>query len=389
MTRRLAALTLALGVVTSIPTPTMATSEGVVFGEPVAGGSFGETIAFSTRFVSATVPTRVELLVARSGGEVPRVEVADVASVGPDTWEAAVYQGGHVVPNTEYEYRFRVVTDDGDVLGPMGMHRIDDTRIDWRRLEGETVTVWWHEGDREFAERALGIAEEALASAAELLGVDEVEHVDFFIYADDREFREAMGPAVRENLGGQAHVGIRTLFALIGPRQVDSGWVDEVVTHELAHLVFHAAVDNPYQYPPTWLNEGLAVYLSRGYSNADRTRVEGAAGSGTIIPLDGLSGLFPTRPTRISLSYSESVSAVDHFIETYGQDRLIELITSFADGIGTDAAFVAATGEDLAAFDDAWLASIGAERPEAYGPQESEPGAVPDAWADPTGALLG
>ena len=38
-----------------------------------------------------------------------------------------------------------------------------------------------------------------------------------------------------------------------------------VVPHELTHLVFDTAVTNPYHFPPRWLNEGLAVYLSEGY----------------------------------------------------------------------------------------------------------------------------
>jgi len=206
-----------------------------------------------------------------------------------------------------------------------------------------------------------------------MLGVSEVEPVDFYIYADSRQFRQAMGPSTRENVGGQAHPGIRTLFGLIEPRQIDSDWVEELVVHELAHLVFDEAVSNPYQYPPRWLNEGLAVYLSQGYIGADRSQVEGAAGGGTIIPLEGLGGQFPTRSTRVGLAYAESVSAVDYFVETYGEDGLVELITSFADGTGVDAAFQVATGEGFAAFDDAWLASLGADRPEAYGPRESDP----------------
>ena len=138
-------------------------------------------------------------------------------------------------------------------------------------------------GGQAFGRRALDIAEDAIAEAAELLGVDDLEPVDFIIYSDTRLFREAMGPATRENVGGQAHPGIRTLFGLIEPRQIGSDWVEELVVHELAHLVFDEAVSNPYQYPPRWLNEGVAVYVSGGYDAGDRSRVQGAAGGGTII----------------------------------------------------------------------------------------------------------
>ena len=45
----------------------------------------------------------------------------------------------------------------------------------------------------------------------------ETEPVDFFIYADQDAFYDALGPGTRENVGGQAHADIRTLFALIAP----------------------------------------------------------------------------------------------------------------------------------------------------------------------------
>ena len=216
-----------------------------------------------------------------------------------------------------------------------------------------------------------------------------MEPVDFFIYADTREFREAMGPATRENVGGQAHPAIRTLFGLIEPRQIDSDWIEELVAHELAHLVFHEAVDNPYQYPPRWLNEGLAVYISRGYTQGDRSQVEGAAGGGTIIPLEGLGGNFPTRAdTQRPGLRRERLRGGLLRRDTYGEERLVELITSFGDGTGLDGAFIAATGGDFAAFDAAWLASLGAEQPEPYGPREGEPGPVPDAWTGEASALL-
>lgn len=378
-------VTLASGGTASAPA--LAQPE-VAFEPPQASGDFGQPITFRTTFRSATPPRRVELLTVLPRDDGQRVSVAAVEQVGPETWQAVVVQGGHVVPNTAYDYRFRVVTDDGSVLGPQASHRVLDTRLDWQRLSGDHVTVWWHSGDRTFAARALDIAEVALASAAELLGVEDVEPVDFLIYGDGAAFRQALGPATRENVGGEAHPHIRTLFGLIEPRQVRSDWVEELIVHELAHLVFDEAVSNPYGYPPRWLNEGLAVYLASGYEAGDRAQVEGAARAGSIIPLEGLGGHFPTRPARFGLAYAESVSAVAFFVERYGKDQLVELITSFADGRGLDEAFRAATGETFLDFEDAWLASIGAERPEPYGPREGEPGPVPDAWAVGSSALL-
>ena len=153
---------------------------------------------------------------------------------------------------------------------------------------------------------------------------------------------------------------IRTLFALIPPSQIDDAWVGIVIPHELTHLVFDTASKNPYHFPPRWLNEGLAVYVSQGYDASDRAHRRGARPGRHLIPLDGLIGQFPTTADRFFLAYAESVSAVDYMVRTYGKDALVALIRSYADGRTDDEAFKAALGVDITAFGDAWLADVGA-----------------------------
>jgi hypothetical protein len=255
-----------------------------------------------------------------------------------------------------------------------------DRRFRWRVATGDLVRVHWYEGDEAFGQRALRIGDQAVRDTAKLLGVTEKDPIDFFIYADQGAFYDALGPGTRENVGGQANTDIRTLFALIPPSAIDDAWVENVVPHELVHLVFGTAVENPYHFPPRWLNEGLAVYLSVGNGPDDRSAVERAARDGDLIPLDGLVGQFPTSASGFGLGYSESVGAVDFLIKTHGQDAMVKLIRSYRDGRTDDEAFSAAIGQTTAEFNDAWLASLGASPPTRRGPQPAPPGPQPKAW---------
>ena len=90
---------------------------------------------------------------------------------------------------------------------------------------------------------------------------------------------------------------------------------------------------------------------------------------------------FPSaREELFYLGYAEGASAIDFFVRTYGQEKLVQLIRSYAAGVTDDEAFEAATGEGFAAFEAAWLADLGASAPTAHGPQEAERGPDAAAW---------
>ncbi len=385
MTRRAAGGAL-VGVVMAVfaVVPSVRAAEPV-FGQPTIDASFSGGITIEQPVTLDAVPFRVELLLRYADAPGPLViEVPPPANAGATTLAYTVSEDdGHILPNTPIEASWRITEASGTepVVGPAARDVVDDDRFDWDTVTGDVIRVHWHEGGAAFGRRALEIGEAAIAEATALLGVTEDEPIDFFIYADPDAFREALGPDTRENVGGQANADIRTLFALIPSSQINDPWVATVVPHELVHLVFDTAVSNPYHFPPRWLNEGLAVYLSQGYDASDRRAVEAAAEDGTLVPLDGLAGQFPTSAQQFFLAYAESVSAVDFLIRTHDQDALVALISSYADGRTDDEAFRDAIGMDAAAFDAAWLAELGADTPVRHGPQPAPPGPEPAAWA--------
>jgi hypothetical protein len=354
------------------------------FGRGTAEATFGEQVVFRQPVTTDAEVVRTEALLEYPGGIGPVVsEIPGPAGPGESTLEYRflLTDDGHLLPNTTLVGRFRLEGADGTVTtGPPISVTYADTRFDWRSESGDIVQVHWYEGGEAFGRRALAIAEEGMARAEELLGVTETDPVDFFVYADRGAFYDALGPGIRENVGGLADSEIRTLFGLISPDEIDDQWVGIVIPHELTHLVFDTAADNPYHFWPKWLDEGVASYLSQGYAPTDRGAVRDAARDGTLIPLDGLTGQFPTTRDRFFLAYSESVSAVDYLVREHGTEALTRLINSFADGLSDDEAFEAAIGETTAEFNASWFADLGAEVPTAFGPRPAPPGPLPPAW---------
>jgi hypothetical protein len=360
--------------------PSVAADEPI-FGKATATETFLQSITVEQE---ATLPAGVHRLEAyvRAGdgptflAELPNPGVGDhlLRYVDPTP-------SGSIYPNTRVQLGFRVTFDGGRVVdSPPATILYEDTRFAWDTLEGKVVRVHWYAGGDAFGRRALHIGEQAIKDASDLLGVTETDPIDYFVYADTSAFYDVLGPASRENVGGIALPEIRTLFANIAPSDANAPWVGIVVPHELTHLVFGTATSNVYHEPPHWLNEGLAVYLSEGYAGNARAHVEQAARAGEIMPLRALVGQFPTGE-RFGLAYDESVSAIDYLIRTHGQEALVNLIRSYADGVSDDAAFTSALGADVAGFEAGWLADLGVDEPVPYGPRPAPPGPLPPDWA--------
>lgn len=358
------------------------------FGAPTAEATFGEGIVFRQPVDNPVALDRVEILLEYPDALGPFV----VESAGPTpagsrelVHRYALGEDGHLVPNTTIIARWRLVPADRTIppsVGPPVRVVYEDTRFEWRTRRGDLVRLHWYEGSDAFGRRALEIAETAVRDAADFMGVTETEPIDFFVYADQRPFYDALGPATRENVGGQAHSDIRTMFALIEPSELNDRWVGIVIPHELTHLVFDTAVRNPYHFPPRWLNEGVATYLSEGYTASDRATVEAAASAGRLMPLRALGGQFPTSAERFYLAYAESVSAVAFLVREQGEEALVRLIQTYADGVSNDEAFQAAVGTDLAGFEQAWLDDLGAPLPTEHGPLPAPAGPLPAEWTD-------
>lgn len=381
------ALMIAVAVV-ALTVPSVVLAEPV-FGQPTAVATLGQPIVVRST-ISGVGGGRVEVLLGLEDRE-QRIVMAAEPLDNPDEWtamaeidvptsvECTCYADGQSPPNSTIEYQFRVTAADGTrTYGPIGHVTVEDDRFAWQTLEQDLVRVHWYEGDQTFAQAAADVANGAIDRAAELLGSTLPEPVDLFIYATQNALLEAVSPA-RENIAGEAHSTIQTMFVWIGPND-DRTESDVTVAHELTHLVFNEATFNRYHEPPRWLNEGVAVYLSEGYSSYFRGLVEVAALTDELIPLQGIAGLFPAGDD-FALAYGESVSAVDYFVRTYSEETLWNLVRSYANGLSDDEAFTAATGGDVAAFNAAWMTSLDSEVREPFGPLPAPPGPIPSGWS--------
>jgi len=386
--RRLRPFAAALLLLASVAVPVRAAT--AEFGTPSAQSIYGTSVAFTQPVTLAAAPKRIEILLDFPGGLGPTVVEVPPSGPGSQTLHYSLLQAAaQMYPNTRITARWRVtpLSGPGEVGPPVTVTYADTTR-QWKTLDGALIRLHWYSGSAAFAQQALALGEQGVRKAAGLLGVTETQPIDFFVYADSQSFCQALLMGSTCNVAGRAIVSNRTMFGLIGSSQIGSAEVARVIPHELTHLVFNTATQNPYHSPPDWLNEGLAVYLTEGVAPYYRAALTDAISKGTLQPLTAYTITFPPEALydRFLLAYAEGVSAVDFMVRKYGQPALVKLIRSYAAGRTDDEAFSAALGPDAAGFEAAWLADLGASAPTRYGPQPAPTGPLPPGWVGAIGS---
>src|SRR3972149_7875110 len=98
------------------------------------------------------------------------------------------------------------------------------------------------------------------AGLAHNTGAELKDPVRLYIYASSADLQGAM-IFPQEWTGGVAFSEYGIVIIGITPDAAGLEWGKGTISHELTHLVVNQVTFNPYNYLPTWLNEGLAMVL--------------------------------------------------------------------------------------------------------------------------------
>jgi hypothetical protein len=263
-------------------------------------------------------------------------------------------------PGTELEYWWKAVDAEGNELTTERetLLYLDD-RYSWQTLENERVTLYWYEGDDQFGQLLFERANEALDTLQTDIGISLEDPIKIFIYGDQRDLMGAIRAGSQEWTGGQAFTDYGVVVIGVHPAQL--AWGLNAMTHEMTHLVIHQATDNPFSGLPRWLDEGIAVYNeNRDELDVDfRGTFERAIQNDALMTLRTLSSPFPADPFAANLAYGQSGAVVKFIVDTFGSDKMAELLEVFAEGALYDEALEQVLGLNTDQLDTSFRASLG------------------------------
>ncbi|MFC2048222.1 peptidase MA family metallohydrolase [Chloroflexota bacterium] len=267
-------------------------------------------------------------------------------------WDWDMRKTGGLPPGSSVEYWWTIEDTNGNkIKTTLARVWFDDNRYSWQSLTEGKVTIYWYEGKQSFAEEMMLAAQQALTRLAEETGAYLKKPAMIYVYANVQDLRGAM-IFPQEWTGGVAFPRYGTISIGIAPDNLS--WGKGAIAHELTHLVIHQMTLNPYAGLPTWLDEGLAMYAEGELSVGFTTYLERAIAEGSLISVRSLSSPFSAYAEETYLSYAQSYSLIEFLINSYGREKMLELLKTFSEGSSYNGALEKVYGFDMDGLDTLW-----------------------------------
>jgi hypothetical protein len=254
-------------------------------------------------------------------------------------------QTGGLPPGTTVHYWWIVKNTDGEKIetNRESVH-FDDERYQWQSITQDMVTIYWYEGQKSFADELMSSAQQTLAKLAQDTGASLERSVKIYVYASTADLQGAL-VFPSEWTGGVAFTGQSTIAIGIPIYSLD--WGKRAISHELAHQATHQMTRNPYNDIPTWLSEGLAMYAEGPLEAYFASSLKNAVNQNSLISVRSLASPFSAFSGKANLSYAESYSIIEFLVDSYGQDKMSELLSTFKTGSTYDGALLKVYGFDM------------------------------------------
>ncbi len=320
--------------------------------------NFGQQITFLARLTSS-IPIQQAFITLRAVDEEnSQVALLTLNADGSTTYQYDASQ--HLIPpfaTIEFSYQATLTNNQTVTTGPF-YFRYDDNRFAWKQLSADSVTVHWYNGDNVFGQAALDAARVGLQNISQTFPVSLNPPVDVYIYSTFDDLLSSLTLGGRQWEAGHADPSIGVGMLAVAPSDTQSVDLQQLVPHELTHIMLYRSLGDGFNRLPTWLEEGIAsmeeLYPNPDYANA----LEVASKNNSLLSFENLCASFPADSGGAYLSFAESQSFVRFLRDTYGNTGIVALTKAYADGLDCDLGATRAVGVPLNQLDTRWRETV-------------------------------
>jgi len=260
-----------------------------------------------------------------------------------------------------------------------------DNRFVWQELQSGPFRVHWYEGDSNFGQELLIMAQIGLQQAKNWLPVDDPKEVNIYAYASAQDMRSTNMLAGTNWVAGHADPDLNLIEVSLPPGPEQKTEMERQIPHELMHILLYQFVGQAYNTKlPSWLKEGLAsvneIYPNPYY----HTILSQAAAKGSLLSFSDICQNFPVDASGAYLAYAQAASFTRYLFDRYGAEGIKSLVESYKQSSVMDCSngTVNALGATQPQLEQDWRQAVLGEKP--ISPQEG----TPLAWVTILGVVL-
>lgn len=245
-----------------------------------------------------------------------------------------------------------------------GKNKVTDEPFDWKIHRTEHFDIHYYPSGERLVPIMADIAEEAYEKHSEDFDHEIKDRTPLILYQSHKDFQETniILQEIHEGIGGFAEIFKRRMVI---PFTGSMEAFREVIFHELVHIFQYDIIyqkpaahiySGEFLYsPPIWFIEGSADYFGEDNDTIGEMVLRDASLANYIVPLTRLQDFRVLGP-HVFLGYKMGQSAVGYLVETYGRDKVGQIMHELRH-IRTkdiDIAFKNVLGIGLEEFDKSW-----------------------------------
>ena len=267
--------------------------------------------------------------------------------------------GSYYPPGTEFDLEIEIVDAQGDISRARSNKSIQylDPSKNWKDAKGNGFSILYYGIQTSRVENLITQVNARIPTIKKVVGVNNTPEFKAIVFPSVQEATPSFPPISQTATDQLFFAG----FAQPQYRLFVQGQMNTLTfIHELTHLYVHEVVSSSLTARiPSWLDEGLAVFLETGKSEPSSERLRSSVRPDELLPLRNMNTI-PGRRDDVFIFYPQAGAFVGYLVEEYGADTMARYLAGINNGESAIENFNEIYGSSIYEIENDWRSTFNA-----------------------------
>jgi hypothetical protein len=267
--------------------------------------------------------------------------------------------GSYYPPGTEFDLEIELIDVEGNISRARSNKSIQylDPSKNWKDAKGEGFSILYYGVQTSRVENLVTQVNARIPTIKKVVGVNNTPEFKAVVFPSVQEATPSFPPISKTATDQLFFAG----FAQPQYRLFVQGQMNTLTfIHELTHLYVHEAVSSSLTARmPSWLDEGLAVFLETGKSEPSNQRLRSSVRPDELLLLRNMNTI-PGRREDVFIFYPQAGAFVGYLVEKYGADTMARYLAGINNGESAIENFKEIYGSSIYEIENDWRSTFNA-----------------------------